>query len=52
MEEFNFDVCYLVHDDMVIDIDRKGYEKIKDIKELHDPYSKLSLPVEITILSA
>jgi len=52
VEEFNFDVCYLVHDDMVIDIDRKGYEKIKDIKELHDPYSKLSLPVEITILSA
>lgn len=51
VEEFNLNVCYLVHDDMVIDISKKEYEKIKDTKELSDPYSKLSLPVEVTVLS-
>ena len=51
MEEFDLNVCYLVHDDMVIDINKKEYEKIKGTKELKDPYSKLSLPVEVTVLS-
>ena len=52
VEEFNLNVCYLVHDDMVIDISKEEYEKIKNITELYEPDAKLSLPVEITILNA
>jgi hypothetical protein len=52
VEEFNLDVCYLVHDDMVVDVDQEMYEKIKDVKELYEPISKLTLPVEVTKLSA
>jgi hypothetical protein len=51
VEEFNLSACYLVHDDMVIEADKDQYNKIKNKKDLFEPKSNLSLPVEITVLS-
>ena len=48
----NLDVAYIVHDDMVVDCKVKDYEKIKNINELSDDITKVSLPVEITVLSS
>ena len=47
----NLKAAYLVHDDMVIDCTQSEYESIKGIKMLEDPWTKISLPVEITNLS-
>jgi len=44
-------VAYLVHDDMVVDCKISEFEDIKNIKTLEDPWTKISLPVEITCLS-
>ena len=52
VEEHNLKVAYLVHDDMVIDCEHSVFEKIKDIKQIKEPRSNISLPVEITLLSA
>ena len=48
----NLNVAYIVHDDMVIDCDKATYDKIKNIKSLVDPHTKISLPVEITAFSS
>jgi len=52
VEEHDLKVAYLVHDDMVIDCTKDKFEKIKNIKALLDPYANISLPVEVTVLSA
>ena len=49
VEKHDLKVAYLVHDDMVVDCSKQEYDKIKDIKELIDPVTKISLPVEITV---
>jgi hypothetical protein len=36
---------------MVVDCNRDQYEEIKNIKELSDPVTKLSVPVEIKVVS-
>lgn len=49
LRQQNLTAAYLVHDDMVVNCSKKEYEKIKDIKELKDPVTKVSLPIEISI---
>jgi hypothetical protein len=44
-------VCYLVHDEMVVEVDDKKFEEIRKVKNISDPISNLSLPVEITKIS-
>jgi len=44
-------VAYLVHDDMVLDCTPSEFESIRELKMLEDPWTKISLPVEITRLS-
>ena len=51
VESKRLKVAYLVHDDLVADCTSSEFEKIKDIKMLEDPWTKISLPVEITSLS-
>jgi hypothetical protein len=51
LEEHNLRAAYLVHDEMVVDCNRDQYEEIKNIKELSDPVTKLSVPVEIKVVS-
>ena len=52
VEEHDLKVAYLVHDDMVIDCKPLVFEKIKNIKQIKEPRSNISLPVEVTLLSA
>jgi hypothetical protein len=48
----NLRVAYLIHDDMVVNCSKKEFQKIKSEKSLQDPLTKISLPVEITMLNA
>lgn len=52
VEEHDLKVAYLVHDDMVIDCEPSVFEKIKELKQIKEPRSNISLPVEVTLLSA
>ena len=47
----NLSVSYLIHDDMVVNCSESEYQSIKETKTLQDPCSKISLPVEISIIS-
>ena len=49
VRENNLKVAYLVHDEMVVDCTADDYKKIRNIKEITDPVTNISLPVEITI---
>lgn len=51
VKEYDLKVAYLVHDDMVVDCSYEKFEKIKNIKEILEFKSNISLPVEITLLS-
>ena len=46
----NLRVAYILHDDMVVICNNKKFKEIKDLTEITDPYSNISLPVEITKL--
>jgi len=52
VNDHNLKVAYLVHDDMVIDCTLEEFEKIKKVMNLTDSKTNISLPVEITVLSA
>lgn len=43
--------AYFVHDDMVVNCNKKEYENIKNIKNITDPITKISLPVEVSLLT-
>ena len=45
----NLKVAYLVHDEMVVGCSQEEYDKIRNVKELTDPITNISLPVEISI---
>ncbi len=51
-QERNLSVAYLVHDEMVVDCSKQDFENFKDTRELFDPVTKISMPIEITVLGS
>jgi hypothetical protein len=46
----NLTAAYIIHDEMVVNCDKKDFENIKNIKKIQDSYTKIYLPVEISTL--
>lgn len=42
--------CFFVHDSMTFEIDKKHLNSIKKIKNIYEPDSNITMPVEITVI--
>ena len=47
----NLKPCFFVHDSMTVSVHKKDLKKVLDIKNVYDPHSNITIPVDTLVLS-